>query len=335
MKRLTNNLLIVLAVQLLALVWVFWPSALPGAEDAEKPLLTLAGGQVDRLLISAADSKLEMRRDKDAWRMPDYHNLLVQDSLVERLLAELPGMSRGFPIAGSSGAKQRFEVAEDNFQRRVQYFAGAEQLAQLFLGTSPGFRQIRVRPGQEELVYSIEFNSYDVPVNSTHWLDKTLLQVEEPSAISGVDYRIRRSEDQWLGEDGTAVSGETAMKSLSNGLASLRVTGAADAETTAILEEMAAPPVLSVSAGDTAYYYRLYEIEDAYYIRRSDIPVFFALSKFDYDRLNDSNASTLFPPPEEAAAEPESANAEASEPGNAEPESADMDAAEPGSVVAE
>ena len=311
MKRLTNKLLLVLAVQLLALVWVFWPSALPGAEDAEKPLLTVAVEQVDRLLISDADSNLEMRRDEDAWRMPEYHNLAVQDSLVERLLAELPGMGRGFPIAGSSGAKPRFEVAEDNFQRRVQYFAGEEQLAQLFLGTSPGFRQIHVRPGQEDLIYSIEFNSYDLPVNSTHWLDKTLLQVEEPSAISGLDYRIHRSEDQWLGEDGDAAS-ETAVERLTNGLASLRVTGAADAETTAILEEMA-PPVLSVSAGDTAYYYRLYEIEDAYYMRRSDIPVFFALSKFDYDRLNDTNASMLFPPADEDAAELGSANEEASE----------------------
>ncbi|MCY4425956.1 MAG: DUF4340 domain-containing protein [Halieaceae bacterium] len=310
MKRLTNNLLIVLAVQLLALAWVFWPNPPPGAADAEKPLLTVAGGQVDRLLISAADSKLEMRRDEDAWRMPDYHNLVVQDALVERLLAELPGMNRGFPIAGSSSAKQRFEVAEDNFQRRVQYFAGSEQLAQLFLGTSPGFRQIHVRPGQEEQVYSIEFNSYDLPINSTHWLDKTLLQLEAPSAISGVDYRIHHSEDQWLGEDGVAAN-ETAVERLVNGLASLRVTGAADDDTASILEEMAAPPVLSVSAGDTAYDYHLYEIEAAYYVRRSDIPVYFALSKFDYDRLNDSNASTLFPPPDEGAAtEPESAAVE-------------------------
>ena len=49
---------------------------------------------------------------------------------------------------------------------------------------------------------------------------------------------------------------ETAVESLTSGLTSLRVTGAADAETTAILEEMAPPPVLSVSAGDMAYYYQ-------------------------------------------------------------------------------
>ena len=105
------------------------------------------------------------------------------------------------------------------------------------------------------------------------------------------------------------------MERLTNGLASLRVTGAADDATAAILEEMAAPPVLSVSAGDMAYYYRLYEIEEAYYLRRSDIPVFFALSKFDYERLNDANASTLFPPPDEDAAEQGSANEESSETG--------------------
>ena len=41
------------------------------------------------------------------------------------------------------------------------------------------------------------------------------------------------------------------------------------------------------SSGDSSYEFRLFEIEDAYYIKRSDIDIYFSLSALDYDRLND------------------------------------------------
>ena len=298
MKRLSDKLLVLLCLQLVALVWAFWPSAEPGAEDAQQPLLQVVADEVDRLLISDADGSLEWRRERDLWRMPEYHGLVVDAGLIDRLLSELPGLPRGYPIAGSSGAGQRFEVATDNFQRQLQYFAGERRLAQLFLGTSPGFRRIHARPGPEDTIYSVEFNSYDLPVNSSHWLDKALLQVEQPTAIGGEDFQLQRSAEQWRDEAGTAPD-ESAMTGLANGLANLRVTGAADAATATLLESTEANAQLSVSTADTSYDYRLYEIEGAHYIRRSDIPVFFALGKFDFDRLNDATADSLFPSAEQ------------------------------------
>jgi hypothetical protein len=50
-----------------------------------------------------------------------------------------------------------------------------------------------------------------------------------------------------------------------------------------------------VEAGDAGRYeYRLFEIEDSYYVQRSDIPVYFSLNAFDYDRLNDASAESLY-----------------------------------------
>ena len=68
---------------------------------------------------------------------------------------------------------------------------------------------------------------------------------------------------------------------------------------------MQAPPTLVVQSGERAFNYRLYEIEDAYYVQREDIPVYFSLAAFDYDRLNDARSATLFPVAEPGGADPE------------------------------
>ena len=48
-------------------------------------------------------------------------------------------------------------------------------------------------------------------------------------------------------------------------------------------------------AGEQRHEYRWYEMDEAHFIQRSDIPVYFALSSLDYDRLNDVNAASLYP----------------------------------------
>ena len=87
---------------------------------------------------------------------------------------------------------------------------------------------------------------------------------------------------------------------LVSGLGGLRVTGAADIATAAVLDELDAPPTLVAQSGEQRHEYRLYEIEDAYYVRRSDIPVYFSLGAFDYDRLNDVSAESLYAAPGDA-----------------------------------
>ena len=79
-----------------------------------------------------------------------------------------------------------------------------------------------------------------------------------------------------------------------NGLTGLRVNGAADIATAAILKEMDVPPTLTAQTDAGRLEYRLFEIEDAYYIQRSDIPVYFSISGYDYDRLDEVSADSLY-----------------------------------------
>ena len=70
--------------------------------------------------------------------------------------------------------------------------------------------------------------------------------------------------------------------------------------TEAILDEMNAPPTITVTTTEDVYEYRLFEIEEAYYVQRADIPVFFisALgSDEDIQRGYDSGCTRYFVKP--------------------------------------
>lgn len=295
MSRLTTGLSLVLLIQLVISAAVFWPQQDRGEADARAPLLAAMLDDVNRLVIRDGDTRVVMSQVESGWRLPEYHQLPVDADRVRRTLEELPGLRRGWPVASSSGAAARFEVAEDSFQRSVEYFRGDASVGQLLIGTSPGFRKVHARVAGSDAVYAVEFNSFDLPANPEEWLDKQLLQVADVTSVRGLDYQLRREGDSWQGEDATP--DPELVDELINGLTSLRVNGAADVATAAILEELTAPPTLEVEADGTRHEYRLYEIEEAYYIQRNDIPVYFSLNAFDYDRLNDVNRESLYPAP--------------------------------------
>ncbi len=312
MNRLATTLALVLAAQLLLTAAFFWPRENPGESEARTALLQLSPADIDRIVVSSATDSLLLMQQGEDWIMPDYHRLPVQQGRLERVREELPGLARGWPVASSDAAVERFQVAPGNYQRKIEFFAGENSAGELFIGTSPGFRKVHIRPVGEEAVYAVEFNAFELPAAAGEWLEKTLLGLEGASAIQGLDYNISLSGETWMDESGQQADPAT-VDNLLNGLASLRITGAADIATASILSDVAAPPTLTVTAAGSSYEFRLYEIEGAYYIQRSDIPVYFSLGQFDYDRLNGVNADALFAPAAEtepqadAAASPQDA----------------------------
>ena len=295
MNRLSNSLTLVLGLQLLLVAALFWPSTDDGDNLANQALLQLANPDaINRIAIGDNENAVILSQQGDRWILPEYHSLPIDSARLSRLIQDLPALSRGWPVASSASATRRFQVANDSFQREVEYFIGEHSQGRIYLGTSPGFRKVHARSGTDDVVYAVEFNTFDVPAQAAEWLDKTLLQVSDIQFIDGLDYLLSLEGENWAGENGT-VPEQAEVDKLVNALSSLRVTAAADIATASILAEMQAPPTLTVTTGDEIYEYRLFEIEEDRYIQRADIPVYFTLSAFDYDRLNDVNAASLFP----------------------------------------
>jgi hypothetical protein len=292
MNRLAKLLALVLAVQLLLVAVVFWPQSNEAEGTANSALLTFDADTVNRIAISDADNTVILSRKDDNWRLPEYHGLPVDMKKLSPVLNVLPGLARGWPVANKASAQTRFEVAADDFQRRVAYMVNEQSTESLLVGTSPGFRKVHVRIADTDPIYAVEFNSFDLPARAAEWLDKTLLQVADVQAVTGLDYSIRLSDGDWQGDDEVSLDAAEVDK-LVNGLTSLRIIGAADIAMAAIFEDMQAPPTLTVETKARDYELRLFEVDDTYYINRADIGVYFSLSALDYDRLNEVNAESL------------------------------------------
>lgn len=203
------KLLGVLAAQL-ALVAVVWALR---TDDSGTPeaFLQFDAAAVDLIAVSGADGSVTLRRFGDLWRLPG--GLPADPSKIERVLDKLADADGGWPVGTSAAALARFEVTAEAHQRRLTLRSGQETLADLYLGTSPGYQKTHARHAAGGDAYAIGFSNYEAGLTLSDWLKKSLLQPEgKLQSISREDagWRLVASEEGWTAEDATLNQEEAA-----------------------------------------------------------------------------------------------------------------------------
>ncbi|MEQ8692832.1 MAG: DUF4340 domain-containing protein, partial [Pseudomonadales bacterium] len=111
---------------------------------------------------------------------------------------------------------------------------GDEQLADIYLGTSPGFQRVHARKAGEDEIFSVELSNYELPLTVDGWLDKALLSIAEPldaiqlTLSSGEEHRLQQTDEGWLYND--AAADQDAAATYANRFKTLRVLNVASAE---------------------------------------------------------------------------------------------------------
>jgi hypothetical protein len=276
-----------LGLQLLLGGGLFVSQASSGSGAAARPLLGFDTAEVDRLQLATADSSLSLQRRDGNWQLAD-SGLPANTTKVQSLLDNLAGLQTNWPVASTAGGRTRFEVAEDKFQRRLQLARGEEPLAELYFGTSPGFRQTHGRRGGEDEVYTLAFNSaVDLPLDRNDWLDKGLLRVDGVERIEGSDFTLRKDGESWTLEqlpEGRSLDQEKA-RSLATALQTLRVLRLLEQEPTPGENDSTESHSLTAVKGNERWQYTLTKVGSSAYIARDGYEQRFALSSADYDRL--------------------------------------------------
>lgn len=248
-----------LGVQLLIIAAVLFVES--GAADGNAgPWLEFDPATVDEIRIAgAADQGVAIERDGETWRLEG--GLPADAVKVDEVLERLAGLDAPFPVATSAAARERFEVTEDDHQRHVVLSAGGETVADVYLGTSPGYQQVHARRAGDDDVFAVGLSNFQVPAAPDQWLDKTLLQARgEVQAVARRGaWILRRAGEGWqVGGPGEAAevtaAAEQAAADLVRRFSELRVMGAADAASAA---EAAAE--FDVTDADGQYVLTLYE----------------------------------------------------------------------------
>lgn len=258
------------------------PAALVDGEDT----------QVDRIIISDADGQATLVRDAGEWTLPGLKSLPAQSKKVWDALTRLASLQTLWPVTATAASHERFEVTQEKFQRRVQLFQGERGLADFYLGTSPGFRQVHLRRSAEREVYAVDLNVHDLPARDDQWLDRSLLAVSAPLSIGTADYTLRDSETEgWQlevhGQDGVVNPVELdpdKARRLVDALASFQVQSLA--EEVVSLDELGGElRSLRVETAEDSMTFLFKAAGEQHYVRRDDRDAVFSLSQYDYDSI--------------------------------------------------
>lgn len=150
-----------------------------GEAEAGGPLLAFDAAAVDRLTVADGEgARTVLARADDGWVLPDAGAFPADGDKVERLLERLAALQATVPVATSAGARERFRVAEEAYERRIVLEGDGATLAELFLGTSRGVREVHARAGDGDAIVPVELPTYEAPTDPDDWLDRTVLQFD-------------------------------------------------------------------------------------------------------------------------------------------------------------
>jgi len=149
----------------------------------------MAGGQslfpdletdrVVRVTITDADgNQIELAKEAADWVLPEADDYPVQGVEVSAMLTKIADLKTGEPVTETGGSHERLGVAEDAFERRIEFELDDGTRYTLYLGTSPSYGATHVRAGgQDEVYLTSGLSTYDVGVLPTDWVDRVYFSV--------------------------------------------------------------------------------------------------------------------------------------------------------------
>jgi hypothetical protein len=90
-------------------------------------------------------------------------------------------------------------VADDAFERKLTLSGDGQTEANLYVGTSPGFRKVHVGVPDEDAVYAVEFSAFEVGAKPEDWIDKAVLtrEVDDIERVEMVDLSVQRQDGKF------------------------------------------------------------------------------------------------------------------------------------------
>ena len=289
MTRSNQILAALFVVQLLLAAGIEIGNRPPAAVDMQSALLDVDQKRISRIVLDDGKSgKVTLSKVDGHWQLPNYYKLPASQSVVDNILTTLAKTRSGWPVATTAAGIKRFEVSDDNYQTRITLANDDKTLETLYLGTSPGFRQLHLRRDGEDKVYTVKLNSYDFPLKNEHWLDRSLLQPQGDIAeLQGPDFTVDRQGEAWKLAGDTGEVQQAEIEKLVNAVSHLDVQAAAD--------KTAGDKgyTLMIKTADSNIRYNFFSAGGDYYVRRDGYDQSFKISKGDYEKITGETATQL------------------------------------------
>ncbi|AZZ98401.1 DUF4340 domain-containing protein [Pseudoalteromonas sp. R3] len=254
-----------------------------GSDSAVTSAWQVQQNDITRLALSTqseeAEQSVALIKSGDNWTLESHPELAVDQSKVQRVLAQLSRLSMRFPETTSQASHTRFKVAQDDYALKLDL----GDAGQLYVGNTPAFKQVYVRPGKNDEVYRVELNRYDLSTEIDSWLEADLLSLDEVSQIRVGDLQLIKREESWTlrkaGEELSDSLDTDSLKAALRTLENLRVGAVSQAS----LEVVAR---FEAGDNDILSRYELAREDDQYWVRKAGIEGYwFKLSQSEFAAL--------------------------------------------------
>ncbi len=300
MKKWINILGVLLLAQVVLAVAVNLTDEEYGAFHAQEKLLAFDKQSVDGVRIEDGEKSLVLKKRDGKWLLPESGDFPAGQGSVEGLLDKLAAMEKGWPVATTGSAARRFKVDEEQFERKLVLLSGDDLLATLYVGSSPGFRKVYVRPSDEDAIYAVAFNTWEASPKADDWIDKAILKLDESDVerieMPGVTLQREAGKLQVADLGEKEQTNMEAARSLLGKLTGLRVQSLLGTE--AKPEYRQEEPALELKVtrkGGKVLVYRFSKPEEqAYYVlKRSDLDYYFKVAEYTVDPIKETTREKL------------------------------------------
>jgi hypothetical protein len=282
------------------------------AFDAKEPLLAFEPGKIDRIAIDGSTGgSVTLKKQDGKWVIEPFAGFPADPQKVTAFLDKLRELKKGFPVATSSEAANRFKVSDAINERRIVLSSGGKETAKLLVGTSPSFRLANVRAGDSN-IYSAQFSVHEAGQRGDDWMDRGALTIpaDKVASVSFPGVTLERKEGKFaltgLGEDEKAVDGKVQQA------ASAALHPAFDAIHGKGAEELAKlePADFQVEVKKTdgtsrTYKYKKEAAGGAYLFAASDQDYVFRVAETSIAAITDAKREKLIEQPNKAGAQAE------------------------------
>ena len=273
--------------QLVLIGLVIFSGAL--ADDDNSSFSILEENQIQALEVSDQDSALRIERGDAQWSVEGY---LGDADKISDVIEKVLALEAAWPVASSVSSAERFEVAEDNHQRKLSFFdVEGEMLEAFYLGTSPSYQRVHARQVGSDDIYSVKLSNYEFGLKTDDWLDKSLTKITgnitevhliENEGQSSVKKSLVERDDLW--EIGGQLADQTAAENYVARFSNLRVLGIADKTGEKISDVKVLSDGEEVVYGLFAVFDDDGEVED-YILRSSEVEGSFRLAAYVAEQI--------------------------------------------------
>jgi len=271
-----------------------------GAFQAEEKLLSFDKQAVSGLRIEDGTDSVELKKQEGKWLLPDSGDFPASQRMVEQLLDNLAALEKGWPVAKTLGAAQRFAVDKGQFERKLLLVSDDESRTTLYVGSSPGLRKVYVRPGDTDTIFAVDFNIWEANVKTEDWIDSDILILDQNSVqrieMPGITMHRQDGRLQVVNLDEHEQTNVDESSALLRKLTGLRIQSLLGTDVKP--EYRQDEPVLEVrmtTEGGEVLDYRFSKPQDAsyYVLKRSDLGFYFEVAEYTVDPVREATREKL------------------------------------------